>query len=201
MSSRHMSLLPRATLHSDSEQLLLSIISPDYFMIFWINSHIPQLFHDIFVPISSAVSRYRGHIATVLRHLFPTRLLTSEDEYKWYWHQMIYFPETINTVSTRNTLSLICFHSSLSSCAHYSLQKPWWSRLPWLLVVFPFCHVLSRLSSSLVWAQLTLLIPAMGSPAPSSQDGAPIHRVRAPSLTGIRNNKHIAPLEISPLTC
>jgi hypothetical protein len=21
--------------------------------------------------------------------VFPTRLLTSEDEYKWYWHQMI----------------------------------------------------------------------------------------------------------------
>jgi hypothetical protein len=32
--------------------------------------------------------------------LFPTRLLTSEDEYRWYWHQMIYFPETINTIST-----------------------------------------------------------------------------------------------------
>ncbi len=27
--------------------------------------------------------------------LFPTRLLTSEDEYKWFWHQMIYFPGTI----------------------------------------------------------------------------------------------------------
>ncbi len=33
--------------------------------------------------------------------LFPTRLLTSEDEYKWFWHQMIYFPGTINIVSTR----------------------------------------------------------------------------------------------------
>ncbi len=32
--------------------------------------------------------------------LFPTRLLTSEDEYKWLWHQMIYFPGTINIVST-----------------------------------------------------------------------------------------------------
>jgi hypothetical protein len=32
--------------------------------------------------------------------LFPTRLLTSEDECKWFWHQMIYFPGTINTVST-----------------------------------------------------------------------------------------------------
>jgi hypothetical protein len=37
--------------------------------------------------------------------LFPTRLLTSEDEYKWYWHQMIYFPETMNTISTTNTIS------------------------------------------------------------------------------------------------
>jgi hypothetical protein len=32
--------------------------------------------------------------------VFPTRLLTSEDECKWFWHQMIYFPGTINTVST-----------------------------------------------------------------------------------------------------
>ncbi len=37
--------------------------------------------------------------------MFPTRLLTSEDEYRWYWHQMIYFPETINTVSTPDTVS------------------------------------------------------------------------------------------------
>jgi hypothetical protein len=33
--------------------------------------------------------------------VFPTRLLTSEDEYKWFWHQMIYFPGTINIVSTQ----------------------------------------------------------------------------------------------------
>jgi hypothetical protein len=33
--------------------------------------------------------------------LFPTRLLTSEDEYKWLRHQMIYFPGTINIVSTQ----------------------------------------------------------------------------------------------------
>jgi hypothetical protein len=45
--------------------------------------------------------------------LFPTRLLTSEDEYKWYWHQMIYFPETINTISTLNTISPT--HSLVSS--------------------------------------------------------------------------------------
>jgi hypothetical protein len=45
--------------------------------------------------------------------LFPTRLLTSEDEYKWYWHQVIYFPETINTISTTITPSPI--HSLVSS--------------------------------------------------------------------------------------
>jgi hypothetical protein len=32
--------------------------------------------------------------------VFPTQLRTSEDEYKWFWHQMIYFPGTINIVST-----------------------------------------------------------------------------------------------------
>jgi hypothetical protein len=53
------------------------------------------------------------------------------------------------------------------------------------------CHflILSRLSSSLVWAQLTLFVPAWGSRSPSLQNCAPIHRVRAHSLTGIRNRK------------
>ncbi len=58
----------------------------------------------------------------LLLELFPTRLLTSEDEYKWFWHQMLYFPGTINIVSTQ----LYCYdyvhqqrsHSSSSSCAH-----------------------------------------------------------------------------------
>ncbi len=38
---------------------------------------------------------------------------------------MIYFPETINTVSIRNTISPIYFHSSFPSCAHYSLCACW----------------------------------------------------------------------------
>jgi hypothetical protein len=38
---------------------------------------------------------------------------TSEDEYKWYWHQMIYFPEIINTIRTMNTISST--HSLVSS--------------------------------------------------------------------------------------
>jgi hypothetical protein len=47
--------------------------------------------------------------------------------------------------------------------------------------------ILSRLPSSLVWAQLTLLVPALGIRSPLLQDGGPIHRVRTHSLTGIRN--------------
>jgi hypothetical protein len=47
--------------------------------------------------------------------------------------------------------------------------------------------ILSRLLFSLVWAQLTLPVPALGIQSPLSQDGAPIHWVRAHSLTGIRN--------------
>ncbi len=48
--------------------------------------------------------------------------------------------------------------------------------------------ILSRLPSSLIWVQLTLLVPALGTRSPLSQNGAPIHRVRAHSLTGIRNS-------------
>ncbi len=63
--------------------------------------------------------------------LFPTRLLTSEDEYKWYWHQMIYFPETINTVSTWIYIHRQCIHfyllaehnNSLCACWHLKAVK------------------------------------------------------------------------------
>jgi hypothetical protein len=57
-----------------------------------------------------------SHIWIHAQQLFPTRLLTSEDEYKWYWHQMIYFPETINTISMYNnytfTDTFTCFFLS-----------------------------------------------------------------------------------------
>ncbi len=48
--------------------------------------------------------------------------------------------------------------------------------------------ILSCLLSSLVWAQLTLLVPALGIRSPFPQNGVPIHRVRAHSLTGVRNS-------------
>jgi hypothetical protein len=72
---------------------------------------------------------------------------------------MIYFPETIDTIST---VLPIYLHNT-------------------------FFLILSRLSSSLVWAQLTLFVPAWGTRSLPFQNGAPIHRVRAHSLTEIRN--------------
>ncbi len=69
---------------------------------------------------------------------------------------------------------------------HAGIQKPLSSRLPQPFVVFSFCHDLSRPFNSLIWAQLTLFVSAMGVLAPLSQDGVPIHRVRTPTPPGVR---------------
>ncbi len=68
--------------------------------------------------------------------------------------------------------------------------------------------ILSRLLSSLIWAQLTLLVPALGIGTPLPQNGDPIHRVRAHSLTGIRNSGrlehpigHLLPSSWLQLSC
>jgi hypothetical protein len=49
------------------------------------------------------------------------------------------------------------------------------------------CHllILSRLSTSPVWAQLMLTVPAWGTRSLYLQNGAPLHRVHAHSLTGV----------------
>jgi hypothetical protein len=47
---------------------------------------------------------------------------------------------------------------------------------------------LSCLSTSPVWAQLTLIVPAWGTQSPYLQNGTPLHRVRTHSLTGVQNN-------------
>ncbi len=61
----------------------------------------------VFPSLKETCMTFFGFVCvSVLSLLFPTRLLTSEDEYKWYCHQMIYFSETINTVSTLNTITL-----------------------------------------------------------------------------------------------
>ncbi len=95
--------------------------------------------------------------------LFPTRLLTSEDEYKWYWHQMIYFPETINTVSTwiytspRHSLLSSCLAQQLTLCMLASQSREGVVFLVLLssshLTVY---HVLSPSLSRLNWRSLSL---------------------------------------------
>jgi hypothetical protein len=125
----------------------------------------------------------------MLRGLFSTRLLTSEDEYKWYWHQMIYFPETINKISTRIQYHRH-IHLYLLSCAHYLLCACWHLEAmkgPSSLTSCRRLLILSRLLSSLIWVQLMLPVPVLRTRSPLSQNGAPIHRVRAHPLPGIRN--------------
>jgi hypothetical protein len=109
------------------------------------------------------------------------------------WIQMVLAPndlfsETINTVSTLNTIHwhvhlffLSYAHHLLCACWHLEAMKGPSSLTSCRLLI------LSRLHSSLIWAQLTLLVPALGFLYPLPQNGAPIHRVRAHSLTGIRN--------------
>ncbi len=63
-------------------------------------------------------------------YLFPTQLLTSEDECKLFWHQMIYFPGTINIVSTHRIITTIymnTIHSPSSSYARHLLCACWHS--------------------------------------------------------------------------
>ncbi len=127
--------------------------------------------------------------------VFPTRLLTSEDECKWFWHQMIYFPGTINTVSTRlychtiyitmNSLHLPAMHvNSLCACWHPEVAKGSSS--------LSFCHLFTSLwvtSSLFLCPRLTdAPCPSCGArPPPLSQNGAFIHRVRTPSLSRVQD--------------
>ncbi len=130
--------------------------------------------------------------------LFPTRLLTSEDECKWFWHQMIYFPGTINIVSTQsyhhdykhryNSLSIFQLCTSTYS-VHAGILKLWRGRLPCPLVVFSF-HCRSRLPTSFVRSQLTLPVPVMRIRPPSSQNAASIHRVCTHSLLRVQHTDH-----------
>jgi hypothetical protein len=127
--------------------------------------------------------------------LFPTRLLTSEDECKWFWHQMIYFPGTINIVSTWlyhhgiyiTMNSLLVFQlCTLTYSVHAGILEPWRGRLPCPFVVFS-SHCGSRLASPCVRSQLTPPIPPMGLGPPFPlQNGAFIHRVRTHTLSPSR---------------
>ncbi len=116
--------------------------------------------------------------------MFPTRLLTSEDECKWFWHQMIYFPGTINTVNTRLhyytyitmnlsfILQLCTLTLTLCMLAFLSREGVVFF-LPYLLSHLTMSHVLSPAMSVANWRPLPLL---GGFPPPSPN--------MAPSSTG-----------------
>ncbi len=113
--------------------------------------------------------------------LFPTRLLTSEDECKWFWHQMIYFPGTINIVSIQLychayiTMNLFCIlqlcTSTLTLCMLAS-----WSREGVVFVVLSssshltVSHVFPLPISGANWRSLSLL----WGPPPPSPNMAPL---------------------------
>ncbi len=103
---------------------------------------------------------------------------------------MIYFPGTINIVSTRlychtiyinNGFTFIFQLCTSTYSMHAGILKLCRGRLPRPLVVFSF-HFVSRLPSSFVQSQLTLPVPTTGIRLPPPQDGVPIRRVRTHSL-------------------
>jgi hypothetical protein len=72
---------------------------------------------------------------------------------------------------------------SLCACWHLKAVKGSSSRP---VAVFS-SHRVSRLISVSVWAQLTLLVPTFGAGPSLPQNGAPIHRVRAHSLSRVHD--------------
>jgi hypothetical protein len=118
-------------------------------------------------------------------YLFPTRLLKSEDECKWFWHQMIYFPGTINIVSIR----LYC-HTYITMNLFFILQLctstltlcmlAFWSHEGVVFLVLSSSshltvgHVFPLPMSGANWRPLSLLWGSPPSPnmAPSSTGSA-----------------------------
>jgi hypothetical protein len=106
----------------------------------------------------------------------PDTLLTSEDECKWFWHQMIYFPGTINIVS----IQLYC-HAYITMNSFFILQLcmstltlcmlAFWSREGVVFIVLSspshltVSHVFPLPMSGANWRSLSLL---WGLPPPSS---------------------------------
>ncbi len=125
------------------------------------------------VVVPDTASYIRGWIQMVLA---PNDLFSWNNKYNKY--------NEYTSLTHALLSSQLC---TLTHSVHAGILKPWRGRLPCPLVVFSSCHV-SRLLSSLVRAQLTLLVPALGIRSPLPQNGAPIHRVRAHFLTGIRNS-------------
>jgi hypothetical protein len=126
-------------------------------------------FMNIIVP--DKASYIRGWIQMVLA---PNDLFSWNNRYNKYIEY---------NITDTFTCFFLAMHTPYS--VHAGILKPWRGRLPWLPAVFSFYHVLFLPLSGLNWRSL---FPPWGSGPPFPQNGAPIHRVRAHSLPGIRNN-------------
>ncbi len=111
------------------------------------------------------------------------------------WMQMVIAPNDLfswnNKYNKYNVTRDICTLSSWGYARELILCKlAFWSHEGvFFLDLLPSPHsVLSRLSTSPVWAQLTLIVPAWGTRSLSLQNGASLSRIRAHSLTGIQHN-------------
>jgi hypothetical protein len=90
-------------------------------------------------------------------------------------------------IYTAQAFTFIFLLSTTNHSVHAGISKPWRGRLPRPVVVFSSHHV-SCLISFLVRAQLTLFVPASGTGSPFPQNGVPIHRIRAHSLSRVRDS-------------
>ncbi len=108
------------------------------------------------------------------------------------WMQMVIAPNDLfswNNRYNKYSVTNIFTHFLLELCTwthsvHARILKPWRGSLPWPPAISSFCHVFPLPLSGLNWRPLSPL----GGPGPSpSKMAPPIHRVRAHSLTGIRN--------------
>ncbi len=127
--------------------------------------------HAVIVP--DTASYIRGWIQMVLA---PNDLFSWNNKYNKY--------NEYNITDTFTCILLSYAHYLLCACWHLEAMKGPSSLTSCRLLI------LSRLLSSLIWGQLTLLVPALGARPPFPQNGALIHRVRAHSLTGIRNSNN-----------
>jgi hypothetical protein len=132
-----------------------------------LNSYFQQ---PLLSTVPDTASYIRGWIQMVLA---PNALFSWNNKYNKY--------SEYNVTDTFTSIFLAMHINLLCACRHLEAMKGSSSLSSCRLLI------LSRLLSSLVWAQLTLPVPALGIRSPLSQNGAPIHRVRAHSLTGIWN--------------
>ncbi len=132
--------------------------------------------HDTKLTVPDTASYIRGWIQMVLA---PNDLFSWNNKYNKY------IEYNITNMFTCFFLATATAHNLLCACWHLETMKGSSSSTP--------CRPLSRPVPSLIWAQLTLLVHALGIRSPLPQNGAPIHRVRAHSLTGIRNINYPLP--------